>query len=267
VQRYGFSANCAVLPFSGDNPSSLIGLGLVSPGKVALSLGTSDTLFACMDAAHVSRTGEGSVFASPDEEHYMALTCFLNGSLAREAVRDEYGLDWDGFTKALKHTAPGNDGALMLPYFAPEIVPKVPAPKVIRHQLDASDAAANVRAAIEAQALSSKLHSRWMGVDISSLYVTGGASANEQILRIYADVHNCLVHRFETANSAALGAALRAAHGKQNQRGDGPSWEEVVGPFAQPVAGSTIEPNAEAVAVYEKLVGKYEALEKEHIGS
>ncbi len=267
VQRYGFSADCTVLPFSGDNPSSLIGLGLVSPGQVALSLGTSDTLFACMDAARVSHTGEGSVFASPDEEHYMALICFLNGSLAREAVRDEYGLDWDGFTQALKNTAPGNDGALMLPYFAPEIVPKVPAPKVVRHQLDTGDAAANVRAVIEAQALSSKIHARWMGVDISSLYVTGGASSNEEILRVYADVHNCPVHRFETTNSAALGAALRAAHSDQNRGDDGPSWEEVVGPFAQPVAGSTIEPNAEAVAVYEKLAPEYEALEKERMGN
>ncbi|HIG18585.1 MAG TPA: carbohydrate kinase, partial [Candidatus Handelsmanbacteria bacterium] len=65
VGRHGFSPDCRVLPFSGDNPSSLIGLGLVQPGQVALSLGTSDTLFACMDEARVSTTGEGALFASP----------------------------------------------------------------------------------------------------------------------------------------------------------------------------------------------------------
>ena len=36
VARYGFSTECLVLPFSGDNPCSLIGLGLVTPGQVAL---------------------------------------------------------------------------------------------------------------------------------------------------------------------------------------------------------------------------------------
>ena len=78
-----------------------------------------------MDEPRVSHTGEGCVFALPDDRNYMALVCFLNGSLAREAVRDEYGLDWAGFTAALQATQPGNGGALMLPYFDPEIVPKV----------------------------------------------------------------------------------------------------------------------------------------------
>lgn len=265
AQRYGFTASCSILPFSGDNPSSLIGLGLVAPGKVALSLGTSDTLFACMDQARVSRSGEGCVFASPDEKNYMALVCFLNGSLAREAVRDAYDLDWHHFTQALNETQPGNNGALMLPYFAPEIVPKVSAPNVVRQQLDSTDSNANVRAVIEAQALSSKIHARWMGIDISSLYVTGGASANAEILRVYADVHDCPVHRFETTNSAALGAALRAAHAAQHASGTNPSWQEVVEPFTQPVAGSTIEANRDAVAVYKTLIAEYEMLEQQYV--
>lgn len=264
VERYGFAADCAVLPFSGDNPCSLIGLGLVEPGRVALSLGTSDTLFACMDAPRVSEEGEGALFASPDDEHYMALICFLNGSLAREAVRDRHRLDWEGFTQALRDTPPGNGGGLMLPYFAPEIVPRVPQPKAVRENLDAGDARAEVRAVIEAQAMSAKIHSRWMGVDIGSLYVTGGASANVEILKVYANVHDCPVHRFETTNSAALGAALRACFSHQRQAGKGKNWKEVVAPFTQPAASSTIEPDPQVVEVYEELIHKYEELEKKH---
>jgi xylulokinase len=217
-----------------------------------------------MDQPRTSKEGEGAVFASPDGQHYMALTCYLNGSLAREAVRDQYDLNWNDFTEALSITAPGNNGGLMLPYFAPEIVPKVPEPKVVRQNLDETDPQANVRAVIEAQALSSSIHARWMGVEISSLYVTGGASANAEILRVFANVHNCPVHRFETANSAALGAALRAAHAHQHSLGNTPSWPETVSPFAQPITGSTIEPDPSAVAVYGDMIGKYEALEKRH---
>ena len=173
-------------------------------------------------------------------------------------------MNWDQFTSALRATPPGNNGALMLPYFAPEIVPKVPTANVVRQNLDPADAPANVRAVIEAQALSSRIHARWMGVDISSLYVTGGASANAEILRVFANVHNCPVHRFETTNSAALGAALRAGHAHQSAAGHAPSWAEVVEPFAQPVAGSTIEPEPRAVAAYDELIGQYAALEQAH---
>jgi xylulokinase len=259
VERYGFSPSCVVLPFSGDNPCSLIGMGLVSPGAVALSLGTSDTLFACMDAPRVSTSGEGALFASPDGSNYMALICFLNGSLAREAVRDEHDLDWDGFTNALAQTAPGNGGALMLPYFDAEIVPKIAGPKVVRQGLDPSAASANVRAVIEAQALSSKLHSRWMGVEFKSLHVTGGASANTEILRIFANVHGCPLHRFDTTNAAALGAALRAYQGHS-----GRAWSEAVAPFTRPLEGWTIQPDPAATAVYADMLPRYAALEQVH---
>jgi xylulokinase len=264
VSRYGFAPNCQVFPFSGDNPCSLIGLGLVEPGQVALSLGTSDTLFACMDQPRVSAEGEGAVFASPDGTHYMALICFLNGSLAREAVRDQNGLDWKTFGEALRKTPPGNKGALMLPYFAPEIVPKVATAGVVRHCLDPQDTQAEVRAVIEAQAFSSKLHSEWMGVAIRSLCVTGGASANEEILRVFADVHGCPVHRFETPNAAALGAALRAYHGHLKTSGTPKPWKEITAPFAKPLPGSTIQPNPAATKVYNDLIQDYRELEKMH---
>ena len=44
VDRYGVNADCAVTAGTGDNPSSVAGLGLVSPGDVGVSLGTSDTV-------------------------------------------------------------------------------------------------------------------------------------------------------------------------------------------------------------------------------
>lgn len=264
VSRYGLSPACQVAPFSGDNPCSLIGLGLVFPGRVALSLGTSDTLFACMDQVRTSTTGEGALFASPDGDHYMALICFLNGSLAREAVRDQFNLDWQGFTELLSQTPPGNDGGLMLPYFSAEIVPHVPQPGVITDRSLADNAGANVRAVIEAQALSSRLHSEWMQVPVTSLSVTGGASANPQILKIFADVFGCPVHRFQTTNSAALGGALRAGYAHMKASGNPVSWTDVVAPFTQADAESTIIPDPGARAVYDKALERYRDLERRH---
>lgn len=196
----------------------------------------------------------------------MALVCFMNGSLARETVRDEHGLDWEMFTAALRRTEAGNGGALMLPYFDAEIVPRVTVPGVVRKGLDPDDTDANVRAVIEAQALSSRIHCEWMQIPVRSLSVTGGASANTEILRIFANVHGAPVHRFRTTNSAALGAALRAAHGHFRQLEPERSWSEIVAPFTKPVAGSTLQPDASARSVYDDLVEDYRRLESLHAG-
>ena len=120
--------------------------------------------------------------------------------------------------------SPGNDGKIMLPYFEPEIVPNVLTPGVHRFDLSKQDAAGNCRAVVEAQMMSMRLHSEWMGVRPSAIYVTGGASVNPEILQIMADVQNCPVHQFEVTNSAALGAALRAAHAHLNAYGQNTTW-------------------------------------------
>ncbi len=47
----------------------------------------------------------------------MSLQCFTNGSLAREAVKDKFGYDWDKFTNALNNTTAGNESNIMIPFF------------------------------------------------------------------------------------------------------------------------------------------------------
>ena len=256
IQKYGFAEDCLVLPFSGDNPCSLIGLGLIEPGSVGLSLGTSDTFFACMAEPKVSQEGEGCLFASPDGINFMALICFMNGSLAREAVRDSYGLSWETFGQVLGKTKPGNDGRLMLPYFTPEIIPNVSA-GVFRKSLASNDVAGNVRAVIEAQAMTSHIHSRWMGLGVSDLYVTGGGSVNHGILQIFANIYGCPLHRSVTTNTAALGAALLAYKGHQSTI----TWKEIVKPFRDSLITATIYPDVATRDVYDELIASYAEFE------
>jgi len=116
VQRYGFSADTPVVVWSGDNPNSLIGVGGWRPGVMVVSLGTSDTLFAAMSEPRTDPDGCGHVFGNP-AGGYMSLICFKNGALAREAVRDQFGLDWHGFEELLNRTPAGNNDNMMLPYF------------------------------------------------------------------------------------------------------------------------------------------------------
>lgn len=257
--RHGLNPAALACAWSGDNPCSVVGLGLVRPGQVAISLGTSDTYFGTMAECRTDPAGEGHVFVAPTGG-YMSLICFKNGSLARERIRDMFGLDWNGFSRSLRTTAPGNDGRLMLPYFEPEIVPRVLTPGVRRFGLREDDAAGNCRAVVEAQMLSMRLHSAWMDVRPERIFATGGASRNQEILQVMADVHECPVFRFEVANSAALGAALRAAHAWHAHVGQPLEWDDVVRGFCDPVPGSEIRPRPETASVYGPLLERFAGL-------
>jgi xylulokinase len=254
-----------VVAWSGDNPCSLVGTGLVREGRLAISLGTSDTVFGLMRAPRVDPSGTGHVFAAPTGD-FMGLTCFSNGSLAREAVRDAFDLDWRGFSAALDQTPPGNRGALMLPWFVPEIPPAVARPGVERRRLDPSDGPASVRAVVEGQMMSMANHAGWMGVDVDAIYATGGGSANAEILQVMADVFGADVYRFASTNTACLGAALRAFQADRCAAGDPVDWDDVVRGLAEPDAASCIRPRREFAGTYRTLRREYQEFETAALG-
>lgn len=258
-ERYGFPP-CRVVPFSGDNPCSLVGAGLVGADRIGISLGTSDTLFARRPGPDPDPGGAGHVFGAPTGG-YMGLICCRNGSLARERVRDRYGLDWAGFSRALRETPPGNGGGVLLPWFAAEVTPLVVRPGARPYGLDPADGPANVRAVVEGQMLALTLHSRWLGVRPTAVHAMGGAAANREVLQIMADVHGVDVYPLPVENAAGLGAALRAYHADRLAAGRPVSWEEVVAGFAEPSAASRVAPVPAHVARYAELAPIYAACE------
>ena len=261
VNKYGLNPEALATVWTGDNPASVIGLGLIKPGQVAISLGTSDTFFGSMEKCQTDENGEGHVFGSPTGG-YMTLICFKNGSLAREKIRELYGIvDWKKFGELLAKTKPGNDGGILLPWFEAEIVPRVNRPGIRRFDLDEKNAAANCRAIFEAQMLSMRLHSQWMNVSPEKIYATGGASNDRALLQVLADVMNCRVLRIKVSKSAALGAALQAAHGWLAAAGKNPKWEKLVAGFTNPIANSEIRPDKKSARIYDQLVEKYAACE------
>lgn len=230
VERYNFSKNCVVIQWSGDNPNSLAGLTLNTPGDLAISLGTSDTVFGITNEP-LPRL-EGHVFPNPvDTTGYMVVLCYKNGSLTREEIRNRYAeKSWEIFNKYLQRTPPLNDGKLGFYYKDHEILPPLPVgfhryilenftgdtlDGVVERQVEEFDPPAEVRALIEGQFLSMRAHVERFGMPFPPrrLIATGGASANECILGAIASIFGCDVYTVERPDSASLGGALRAAHG------------------------------------------------------
>ncbi|XP_042507250.1 xylulose kinase 2-like [Macadamia integrifolia] len=230
VERFHFNNNCLIIQWSGDNPNSVAGLTLNTPGDLAISLGTSDTVFGITSEPKPSL--EGHVFPNPvDTEGYMVMLCYKNGSLTREDVRNQCAdQSWEAFGKLLDHTPVLNGGKLGFYYKEHEILPPLPVgfhrfvlenftgdslDGLKEHEVKEFDAPSEVRAIIEGQFLSMRAHAERFGMPIppKRMIATGGASANQSILDSIASIFGCDVYTVQRPDSASLGAALRAAHG------------------------------------------------------
>ena len=149
----------------------------------------------------------------------------------------------------------------MLPYFYPEIVPLVLKPKVYRFGFSEDDREANVRAVIEAQFLSMKLHSEWIREELTEICATGGGSNNLEILKIAANIFNAKVRQFESSNSAALGAALRSSKSYYDSIGKIIEWSELVSYYLNQQKSIVVEPKEEYVKLYEDMLKVYKKCE------
>jgi xylulokinase len=261
--KYGFQAGTPVAVWSGDNPNSLIGTGAASPGTAVISLGTSDTFFAAMQRPVTDPDGCGHVFGNP-AGGFMSLICFTNGSLAREKVRDMCKVDWEYFdTQACNETAPGNNGNMILPYFTPENTPPVFVAKVVYQGSDdfcngKASAAVMIRAILESQALTMRLHSSWMGEKFDRIRITGGASKSRDFRQILADVFQARIERITVTDSAGLGAAMRAVNAVANV-----PFSELEKMFAQTLDAT--EPNSNNAEVYDKALEAFKLFESNAI--
>jgi xylulokinase len=258
AEKYGLSAKCRVALFTGDNPASLVGMGATAPGSVVISLGTSDTFFAAMPGPKTDPNGFGHVFGNP-AGGFMSLICFRNGSLAREALRDQLGLDWSAFDReALAGTLESAGQNLMLPFFGPEITPRHDfTGPVLRGSAEfesGSDPALQVRALLEGQFLNIRLHSQWMEVKTERIRLTGGASKNDGIAQLVADIFQAPIERLDVSNSAALGAALIAA------AAGGHDLSTLRQVFCKASAGSSLSPNRALAETYQEALGNFKSL-------
>ncbi|XP_057561693.1 xylulose kinase isoform X4 [Hippopotamus amphibius kiboko] len=246
-----------------DSDASLAGMRL-EEGDIAVSLGTSDTLFLWLQEPTPAL--EGHIFCNPvDRQHYMALLCFKNGSLMREKIRDESASSsWSEFSKALQSTEMGNSGNLGFYFDVMEITPEI----IGRHRFSAENHEVSafpwdveIRALIEGQFMAKKIHAEGLGYRVmpkTKILATGGASHNRDILQVLADVFGAPVYVIDTANSACVGSAYRAFHGLA--AGTDVPFSEVV--KLAPKTRLAATPTPGASQVYEALLQRYAMLEQ-----
>ena len=111
-------------PGTGDNMAGALGVGL-RPGDVAISIGTSGTVYAVSDTPTADPSGIVAGFADATGRH-LPLVCTLNATKVTDAVARLLGVDHDGLDALALAAAPGAGGLSLLPYLDGERTPDRP---------------------------------------------------------------------------------------------------------------------------------------------
>ncbi|KAK7056399.1 hypothetical protein VNI00_002953 [Paramarasmius palmivorus] len=285
VERYGFSPECIIAPFTGDNPATVVALSF--PGDALLSLGTSTTFLLSIPPADTppKRFTTSHLLSHPTSppDATIAMLCYKNGALAREQVRDEYAeKDWGKYNTLIESTQPGTDGYLGIYFPLPEIIPpgikgnfffntSTGAPIEVDESNVPRDA--HPRMILESQFLSIK--SRIAAIlppdapPLQRLVITGGSSANQTIRQLAADLFNMKVYISATKEAAGMGGALLAKFAWWRQNGNEyGSFEEMSAESGSgPMGFKCVAEPKLSPEVYEGLVEPYRSCEEDVVRS
>ena len=109
----GLPAGIAVAPGSGDNMGAAMGLGLRA-GDVAISLGTSGTVFAVSATPTADTSGAVAGFASATGS-FLPLVCTLNATKVTDTVAGWLGTDAPGLAELALAAADRPGSAVLVP--------------------------------------------------------------------------------------------------------------------------------------------------------
>jgi xylulokinase len=112
-----------IAPGTGDNMAAALGLAL-QPGDVAISLGTSGTVFAVSATPTADATGAVAGFADA-AGRFLPLVCTLNATKVTDAVARLLGVELVTLDALALHS--DSAGVTVLPYFDGERTPNRPA--------------------------------------------------------------------------------------------------------------------------------------------
>jgi len=216
----GLVSGTPVAAGAGDQGAGAVGMGILSPGSVSATIGTSGVVFAATDAPAKDRLGRLHTFchAAPGRWHVMGVT---NGAgLSLRYFRDIFAADlsYEALLALAAEAPAGSNGLMWAPYLFGERTPHLdPNARAAFVGITASHTRAHlVRAVLEGVAFSlrdtftlfSELH-----IPVKAIRLGGGGARGPLWRQIQADVYGHPVELLEAEEGGAFGAALLAGTG------------------------------------------------------
>ncbi len=221
----GLASGTPIVAGAGDQAAGATGMGIVSPGTVSATIGTSGVVFAATDRPAMDTRGRVHTFchAIPGRWHVMGVT--QAAGLSLRWFRDTFttssngtAASYDQLTAEAAKVPAGSDGLLWTPYLMGERTPHLDgSARGALVGLTASHTRGHVvRAILEGVAFSlrdSFTLFEEMKVPVSNIRLGGGGARSPLWRQIQADVYGHSVELVEAEEGAAYGAALLAGVG------------------------------------------------------
>jgi xylulokinase len=220
AEASGLRAGTPVVAGAGDQAAGAVGMGIVEPGNVSATIGTSGVVFAATSSPVVEPKGRIHTFchAIPGRWHVMGVT--QGAGLSLRWFRDQFGggASYDGLMKEAAKVPASADGLLWAPYLMGERTPHLdPNARGALVGLTAQHTRAHViRAILEGVAFSLRdtlTIFRELSVPVKSIRLGGGGARSSLWQQIQADIYGMTVDLVAAEEGAAYGAALLAGVG------------------------------------------------------
>jgi xylulokinase len=262
----GLREGTPVVAGAGDQAAGAVGMGLVRPGAVSATIGTSGVVFAATDHPALDKRGRVHTFCHsvPGRWHVMGVT--QAAGLSLRWFRDRFGVArrpnsaatpvgtdqetdlYDLLCAEAAESPPGSDGVLWAPYLMGERTPHLdPHARAALVGLTASHTRAHiVRAILEGVAFSLRdtlTIFAEMNVPVDTIRLGGGGARAPLWRQIQADVYGSPVEILSAEEGAAYGAALLAGAGSG-------VWSSVDEACKETIRiAARVEPQSEASAI------------------
>jgi len=225
AQGTGLREGIPVVAGAGDQAAGAVGMGIVHPGAVSATIGTSGVVFAATSKPVLEPHGRIHTFchAIPGRWHVMGVT--QGAGLSLRWFRDQFGAGQDhskdpyeGLMDEAAAVPPGADGLLWAPYLMGERTPHLdPHARGALVGITAQHTRAHIiRAILEGVAFSLRdtlTIFAELGVPTESIRLGGGGARGELWRQIQADVYGMQVELLSAEEGAAYGAGLIAGVG------------------------------------------------------
>jgi xylulokinase len=216
----GLAAGTPIVGGGGDQAASAVGNGIVEPGTVSCTLGTSGVVFAHMERASYDPAGRVHSFCHAVKGAWHVMGVTQGAGLSLQWFRNQLATDasYDELTAEASKAQPGSQGLYWLPYLMGERTP----------HLDSTArggwiglTAKHTRADLIRSLLEGVCYSQkdcldiidQLGVPVNAVRLSGGGAKSPFWRQLFADVFGKRVVTLASQEGSAYGAALLATVG------------------------------------------------------
>jgi len=246
---------------AGDQGAGAVGMGILKPGAVSATIGTSGVVFAATDKPTRDPGGRLHTFchAVPGRWHVMGVT--QAAGLSLRWFRDTFaaGVNYDALTRSAADIAPGSDGLLYAPYLLGERTPHLDSHATAAFVgITASHTAPHfVRSVLEGVAFSLRdtftLFAE-LGIPVKGVRLGGGGARGPLWRQIQTDVYGYPTELLSAEEGGAYGAALLAGVGAG-------AWPDTDTACEQSLeVAESFQPDPETAKVYSAAYERYRAI-------